>query len=80
MSSHAERGGQSVLGCSPFGSQRTGAAPRSNAASIGHRASAAAVAREALQGEAGLFFTLSAASRFCFLSPCKPNPAFERTA
>ena len=80
LSSHAERGGESVLGCAPFGLQRAVAAPRSNAAVFGHRTSVAVVDREALQGEGGLFVTLGAASPF-FLSPSrKPNPAFERIA
>ena len=80
LSSHAERGGESVLGCAPFGLQRAVAAPRSNAASVGRRASAAGFAREAFQGKVGLLVKLGAASPF-FLSPSrKPNPAFERTA
>ena len=80
LSSHAERGGESVLGCAPFGLQRAVAAPRSNSVGVGRHTLGALVVREPLQGEAGLFVTLGAASRLCLLAPRKPNPAFERTA
>ena len=79
LSSHAERGGNSVPGCAPFGLQRAVAAPRSNAAVLSRRVRSSGVARKVLQGEIGLFVTLGAASRFCSTSPREPNPAFERT-
>ena len=79
LSSHAERGGESVAGCAPFGLQRTIAAPRSSAARLSSPARAARVACEVLQAEVALFPTLGAASRFGSTSPRKPNPAFERT-
>ena len=80
LSSQAERGGESIAGCAPFGLQRAVAAPRSNAAGLSRRVRSSGVARKVLQGEIGLFVTLGAASRFCSASPRKPNPAFERTA
>ena len=69
-----------VAGCAPFGLQRAVAAPRSNAAGAGLRASVAVVVREALQGKVGLSVKLGAASCFYVASPCKPNPALKRTA
>jgi hypothetical protein len=79
MSSHAERGGESVPGCAPFGLQRTGAVPRSIQARTARHMQQPVVVRQGLQGEGGLFVTLGAASRFYLASPRKPNPAFERT-
>ena len=79
LSSHVPRGVAFVAGCSPFGSQRAVAAPRSNAAGSGRRVRGTAIAREVVEGEHGLLAKVSAASRVCFASPRKPNPALKRT-
>jgi hypothetical protein len=80
VSSPAERGGEFISCCSPCGSQRTVAAPRSNAACPARRVLSVVAVRDGFQGNLQLSGKLSAASRFCFLSPRKPNPAFERPA
>ena len=80
ISSHAERGGKPVAGCSPFGSQRAVAAPRSNAAGIGRRASVLSVIRATRQSEYGLLATLGTAFGVSAGSSRQPNPALKRTS
>ena len=77
VGSLAERGGKSVLGCTPFGSQRSAAAPRSNAAFRVRGGQRQSVVRQAFQGQHCLFPSLGAASRFFLSPPRAPNPAFE---
>ena len=80
LSSAAERGGSSVLGCSPFGSQRAVSAPRSNAAGPGSGSQEAFVVRQGLQGEHGSLAKFGAVSGFFLAPPRKPNPGIERTS
>ena len=80
LAAQAERGGNSVPGCAPFGLQRTVCTPRSIQARIGHRVQGPVVVRHGLQGEGSLSFTLGTANHLRLLQPRKPNPAFERTA
>ena len=77
--SSAERGGRSVLGCSPFGSQRSVAAPRSIAALLVRGEQGLSVVRQEFQGQHCLFPTFGAASGFCLSQTRAPNPAYERT-
>ena len=77
--SPAERGGKSVLGCSPFGSQRSVAAPRSIAAFVVRGGQRLSVVRHEFQGQHCLFSTFGAASSFCLPHTRAPIPAFERT-
>ena len=79
VGSPAERGSKSVLGCSPFGSQRSAAAPRSNAAFPVRGAQRLSVVRQESQGQHCLFHTFGAASSFFLSQTRAPNPAFERT-
>ena len=51
VSSPAERGGKSVPGCSPFGSQRSVAAPRSNTSFLVRGAQRLSVVRQEFQGQ-----------------------------
>ena len=77
--SPAERGGKSVPGCSPFGSQRSVAAPRSFAAFGVRGVQGLSVVRQEFQGQRFLFSRSGAASSFCLSQTRAPNPAFERT-
>ena len=79
VGSPAERGGRSVPGCSPFGSQRSVAAPRSITAFLVRGAQRLSVARQEFQGQRFLFSTFGAASGFCLSQTRAPNPAIERT-
>ena len=65
VGSPAERGGRSVLGCSPFGSQRSVAAPRSIPALLVSGGQRLSVVRHEFQGRHCLFPTFGAASSFC---------------
>ena len=71
LGSPAERGGTIAVGCSPCGSQRAVAAPRSNAACLGRRGQEAVAARQLLQGEHGLLAKVSAASS-CVTAQAQP--------
>ena len=79
VGSPAERGGKSVPGCSPFGSQRSVAAPRSIAAFLVRGGQRLSVVRHEFQGQHCLSPTFGAASSVCLSQPRAPNPAFERT-
>ena len=79
VGSPAERGGKSVPGCSPCGSQRSVAAPRSIAAFLVRGGQRLSVVRHEFQGQHCLFPTFGAASSFCLSQTRAPNPAFERT-
>ena len=79
VGSPAERGGKSVLGCSPFGSQRSVAAPRSIAAFLVRGEQRLSVVRQEFQGQHCLSPTFGSASSFCLSQTRAPNPAFERT-
>ena len=74
LSSPAERGGSGVVGCSPCGSQRAVAAPRSRATVFGHRVREAAASLEDLQGERRPPANVGAAPAR------RPNPALKRTS
>ena len=79
LRSRSERGGEVIAGCSPFGSQRTVAAPRSNTAVVGQRVHRTVGPCGALQGELGLFGKAGAASRSAVRYRKAPNPALKRT-
>ena len=69
VGSPAERGGESLLGCSPFGSQRPVAAPHSIAAFLVRGGQQLSVVRQEFQGQHCLFPTFGAASSFCLSQP-----------